>query len=218
MRIQVLVDNPGSWVIPYAKQLVSRLVKVGHEANLISSHEEIKHGDALVLLGCEKILRKMDLNRHNLVVHESYLPKGKGWSPVTWQVLEGKQEIPVTLIEASDKVDAGRIYLQDSFKLNGDELIEEIRELQGKVSIELVIRFVAEYPRNPSVEQAGEGSVYKRRTPADSQLDVNKSIAEQFELLRVVDNERYPAFFFHRGRKYILKVYAEKGGDDEVRE
>ena len=46
----------------------------------------------------------------------------------------------------------------------------------------------------------------KRRTPADSRLDPDKSIAEQFELLRVVDNQRYPAFFDHRGRRYRITI------------
>jgi methionyl-tRNA formyltransferase len=31
-------------------------------------------------------------------VHESALPQGQGWSPMTWQILEGASPIPVTLI------------------------------------------------------------------------------------------------------------------------
>jgi methionyl-tRNA formyltransferase len=37
-------------------------------------------------------------------------------------------------------------------------------------------------------------------------LDQQRSLAEQFELLRVVDNVRYPAFFHWRGRRYELQV------------
>ena len=39
------------------------------------------------------------------------------------------------------------------------------------------------------------------------------SIAEQFDLLRVVDPEHYPAFFDYRGKRYIPKV--EKAASDE---
>ncbi len=42
--------------------------------------------------------------------------------------------------------------------------------------------------------QQGEASYYRRRRAADSQLDPHCSLAEQFNLLRVVDNQRYPAF------------------------
>lgn len=32
---------------------------------------------------------------------------------------------------------------------------------------------------------------------------------EQFNLLRIADNENYPAFFILNGQKYILKIYKE---------
>jgi len=54
--------------------------------------------------------------------------------------------------------------------------------------------------------QRGKGSFYKRRGARDSRLDISKTIAEQFDLLRVVDNDIYPAFFKYKGQKYFLKV------------
>jgi len=67
---------------------------------------------------------------------------------------------------------------------------------------------------NPATEPtAGSETFYERRRPKDSELDVSKSIADQFNLLRVVDNERYPAFFYHNGKKFILKIY--EAGDKE---
>ncbi len=46
--------------------------------------------------------------RHTLVVHASDLPHGKGWSPLSWQILEGKHSIPLTLFEAAESVDKRR--------------------------------------------------------------------------------------------------------------
>ena len=51
--------------------------------------------------------------KNNLVVHESDLPNGRGWSPMSWQVLEGHKKIPFTLIEADRKVDCGIIYAKN---------------------------------------------------------------------------------------------------------
>jgi len=47
------------------------------------------------ILGYHKIIKKEYLknNKYNIVVHESDLPKGKGWVPLFWQILEGKNEI-----------------------------------------------------------------------------------------------------------------------------
>lgn len=64
------------------------------------------------------------------------------------------------------------------------------------------------YPDSASEarDQQGKGSYYKRRRPINSELDPNKTIAEQLDSLRVVDNKRYPAFFHWKDRKYHLYI------------
>jgi methionyl-tRNA formyltransferase len=44
------------------------------------------------------------------------------------------------------------------------------------------------------------------RTPKDSCIDPHRTIAEQFDLIRVCDPIRFPAFFEYRGQKYALKL------------
>lgn len=145
---------------------------------------------------------------HTLVVHESDLPHGKGWSPLTWQILEGKNKVPVTLIEAEDRVDSGVIYAQRWLDFQGHELIDELREGQARATHELCRWFVDHYLESVAEGRAqkGEESFYTRRGSKDSELDPDKTLAEQFDLLRVVDNERYPAFFNHCGQQYRLSV------------
>ena len=143
MLVQILVDNPNSWILEYAKQLSESVAsKFGFETRLLSNHDEVISGDILCILSCQKIFKKLDLNKHNLVVHESELPKGKGWSPLTWQILEGKNRIPITLFEAAERVDAGQIYDQAYIELSGDELLSEIKHLQGVKTIELIEKFL----------------------------------------------------------------------------
>jgi len=206
MKVQLLIDNPNSWMIPYAEQLCEQIICEYGECQLIGSHEQIQQGDVLCLLSCEKILKDLSKNHYNLVVHGSALPQGRGWSPLTWQVLEGKNEIPMTLFEATSAVDAGRIYLQSTIRLDGTELNHEMRDKQGIAIIDLIMKFLQSLPAPVSIEQQGEASYYKRRSPEDSRLDVSKSIADQFNLLRVVDNDRYPAFFTYKGSRYTLKI------------
>ncbi|MDE2028783.1 MAG: methionyl-tRNA formyltransferase, partial [Candidatus Omnitrophica bacterium] len=115
-----------------------------------------------------------------------------------------------TLFKPTDKIDAGEIYYQECAVLSGGELCDEIREKQAELSFALIKRFLADYPNLKPVVQEGKSSFYPKRTPKDSELDVNKSLKEQFNLLRTVDNERYPAFFHMHGKKYILKISKEE--------
>lgn len=207
MKIQLLCDNADSWIVPYVTAWVKNFNMEGHTASLLHRVEDVADGDVLVLLACEKIFTKLHLNRHNLVVHESALPQGRGWSPLTWQVLEGKSKVIVSLIEATEKVDAGLIYYQTPISLDGTELVEELRAKQAKATLELIQQFMTDFPNVKGEEQAGKESYYPRRKPEHSKLDFNKTIAEQFNLLRVCDNERYPAWFEVNGNKYVIKIY-----------
>ena len=212
MKVQILIDNPNSWIIPYAKKLISKIEKqIDSKVNLVYSHDQVDSGDILILLSCIKIFKKLDLNNYNLVVHESDLPKGKGWSPMTWQVLEGLNKIVVSLFEASTSVDSGVIYDKTTVDLEGHELIDDIRKLQAKSTFKLILNFINNYPYIDKYDQNGEESYYPKRTEKDSELNVSKTIKEQFNLLRVCDNERYPAFFYLNNKKYIIKIY----GDDK---
>jgi methionyl-tRNA formyltransferase len=210
-KITVLVDNE-SWILPYAERLVRTLKEMQYQAELARSADAIECGWINFLLGCTQIITEEALsrNQHNLVVHESGLPKGRGFAPMTWQILEGKDNIPICLIEAATEVDAGDIWLQDIIDLDGSELVDEWRPLQGEKTIELCLRFVNEYKNMTKSKQSGLPSYYKRRRPADTCLDLDKSLREQFNLLRIADNIRYPAFFEIDGHRYIVNISKDK--------
>ncbi|MEL7633409.1 MULTISPECIES: formyltransferase family protein [Sporomusa] len=208
-KIAVISDKE-SWINPYLCCFVQQLQNKGYEVFRGYEFDKKNSYDFVFLLSYSQIIMKEDLerNRHNLVVHESDLPKGKGWSPLTWQILEGKSNCVITLFEADEKVDNGKIYLQRIMNFVGNELIDELRELQARYTIEMCIEFICNYENivRSARTQVGSATYYPRRTPQDSELNVHKSIEEQFNLLRVVDNEKYPAYFYMYGQKYIIKI------------
>ena len=207
MKIQILTDNPYSWIIPYVLKLIPILELKGHTVLHKNHHNEIEIGDILFLLSCENKFDDLKLNKLNIVIHESQLPKGRGWSPLTWHVIEGKNEIPITLFEASNEIDSGNIYLTSSIKLDGTELVDDLREKQGSETNSLIVRFIDNLNDLQPISQSGEPTYYRKRSKNDSEIDIFKLIRDQFNLLRVCDNERYPAFFYKDEKKYILKIY-----------
>ena len=209
-----ILTTESSWFLPYAKELTESLYQNYYHVKLFYNHEDIPDTyDIIFILSYFRIIPQeyLDKHYHNLVVHESDLPQGKGWSPLFWQVLEGKNRIPIVLFEAGGLVDSGDIYFKDYIELEGHELNQEIRHKQAIKTIELCKRFLGEYKNLKPVKQKGKETIYPKRTFLDSELDIDKSIKEQFDLLRTCDNENYPGYFYHRGHKYILKI--EKGVD-----
>jgi methionyl-tRNA formyltransferase len=203
-------SDAGSWINSSIPQLLLPWLAAGHQCAWGHDARQLPGGDLCFYLSYGRIVDQETRSRYrnNLVVHESDLPQGKGWSPLTWQILEGKNRIPVTLIEAAERVDSGIIYAQDWLEFEGHELIDELRRKQASATVSLCQWFIANYPQSAAqgTEQRGKESFYPRRKPVDSKLDLNKSLAEQFHLLRVVDNERYPAFFEISNHKYIINV------------
>ncbi|MGF1740815.1 hypothetical protein L4C34_07005 [Vibrio profundum] len=206
-KVNVLVDND-SWVLPYAKQLVKTCEEIGLEVNFACNQHQLTNSDVSFFIGCTQLVNSNNLKKStlNLVVHESALPEGKGFAPVAWQILEGKHDIPICLIEASEAADSGDIWLKDSFSLTGQELYREWRAKQGQATLELCVKFLKGYQRIKPVKQQGKESFYARRTLLDSELSVDKTLEQQFDLLRTADNDNFPAFFHYRGKKYKLEI------------
>ncbi len=214
MKIVILSDID-SWFNDYINYFYDDLKKDLGSLVWVNKVEEVPEGDICILLGCGQYMNKKirNRNKNNIVVHESKLPCGKGWSPLTWQILEGKNNITISLIELDEKIDSGLIYYQEEMIFNGFELIDELRKVQAEFSFKLCKKFIQNYPNgnNYGKIQKGRSSYYSKRSKIDSELDLNKSLNSQFNLLRICDNERYPAFFKKNGNVYRISI-------DKVRE
>ena len=183
-------------------------IKIG-KAEYVFNKSEIKEGDVCFLLSCSRIIQEeyLQKNIYNIVVHASDLPQGKGFSPLQWQILEGKDEIVLTLFEVVKEVDAGPYYFKDKITFTGTELYEELRLILAEKIIEMCLYFIENKDTLKPTVQKGEESFYKRRTEKDDEIDPNITINEQFNHFRIADNENYPLFFWSRGEKYFIKIY-----------
>ena len=208
-RVSV-VSSRGSWMNDYIPALALEALRFGCSLRWVHDHQQLVPGDVCFLLSYGRIVSEewLALHRHNLVVHASALPRGKGWSPMSWQILEGASTIPLTLFEAAESLDAGPIYAQEMLQLQGHELAPEWQSLQAEATIRLCSQWLKDYPASAASAQPQQGaeSFYGRRRPEDSRLDLQQSLKDQFPLLRIVDNDAYPAFFESMGRRYSLRI------------
>jgi methionyl-tRNA formyltransferase len=181
-----------------------------HEVELVQRKSDLAGGEILFLVSCSEIIdaKVRDMYLASLVLHASDLPKGRGWSPHIWEIVNGAETITLSLLEAEDKVDSGRIWKKLDIPVPKHALWDEINQLLFEAEVELINFAVQNFGTvSPAHQQdSGIASYYPKRTPVDSQIDVNKSIAEQFDLIRVSDLNRFPAYFEHLGFRYTLKL------------
>ncbi|MBW7835277.1 MAG: UDP-glucuronic acid dehydrogenase [Sphingomonadales bacterium] len=214
MKIDVLCTGADHPIRPLLQSWGQRQTAAGHQARLIAGVADAAGGDLLFLISCSEIVNAEVRARygHALVIHASDLPLGRGWSPHVWEILNGADHLTVTLLEAADKVDSGAIWRKVSVPLEGHELTDEINAKLFSAEIALMDFAVAAADTIQPVPQAAniEPTYYPRRTPAMSEIDPARPLAEQFDLLRIADPARYPAFFTLRGHRYVLKIEKAK--------
>lgn len=207
MQISLLCSDEQHPVNEYLQGWIAAQQGVHHVA-LARKKSELLGGDILFLISCSEIVGAADRSayRATLVLHASDLPLGRGWSPHIWQLIDGADEITLSLLEAEDKVDSGRIWKKLKFPVPKHALWNEINGRLFEAEIELIDFAVREFERIYPVAQdvAIEPTYYPRRTPADSRIDPSQSVASQFDRIRVCDPNRFPAFFELRGKKYKL--------------
>lgn len=208
MNISVLCSDSAHPIFRYLGDWAGQMHE-RHQVQLHTKASDLTGGDFLFLVSCTEIVpaRISSAFTHALVIHESDLPLGRGWSPLAWQILEGSNDIVVSLIEVAEKVDRGAVWKKATLHLDGHELIDEIVAKLFVVKKDLMEFAIANADQVVPQEQHHEDATYyPRRSPADSRIDPEKTIAEQFNLLRIVDAERYPAFFEFQGHRFRIQI------------
>jgi len=209
MRISILCSNQKHPVNSYLEDWM-RSIKSGHEIELVRKKVDLSGGDILFLISCSEIITKEDRSLYtvSLVLHASDLPKGRGWSPHVWEISTGADHITLSLIEVEENVDSGAIWKKTTIPIEKHLLWYEINHLLFTYEIEMMDYAVNHINTvNPCPQSFDkQGGYYPLRTPENSEIDPNKTIAEQFDLMRVCEPDRYPVYFNYLGYKYCIRL------------
>lgn len=103
-------------------------------------------------------------NSNNLIVlHDSLLPKYRGFNPLVTALINGDKEVGVTALFATNNYDEGDIILQKSMKVEYPikivDAIEEISKLYAEIVLELFL-IISENRKLNSYKQNNENATY----------------------------------------------------------
>ena len=207
MNITILTTSIEHPINTYLDKWVGR--NKNHKIDIARSKKELISGNILFLISCSEIISKLEREgfEKTLVVHASDLPHGRGWSPHVWEIINGATDITLSLLEAADEVDTGDIWKKISVSIPKTALFDEINELIFDSELKLMDFAIKNHNTIKPKKQPNIVSAHwPKRSPKDSEIDVNKEISEQFDLIRVCDPDRFPAFFFKDGKKFNITI------------
>ena len=117
--------------------------KIG-DAEAVQALEDLKP-ELLVVVAYGQYIpqRVIYLAKHQAInVHPSLLPKYRGSAPIQWAILNGDQEIGVSIIYLAKKMDAGDIIRQECYPLSDDETSATLHDKLADVGAELLLRAI----------------------------------------------------------------------------
>lgn len=209
MKISLLCSDAAHPVNAYLDRWMA-VNAARHDITLARRKADLSGGDILFLISCAEIVCDKDREayRTTLVLHASDLPRGRGWSPHIWEIIGGAEVITLSLLEVEDRIDSGRIWKKQAIPVPRHALWDEINALLFAAEIELIDFATGHFEDIAPAAQATdvEPTYFRRRTPEDSRLDPDASLAAQFDQIRVCDPHRFPAFFDLRGQRYTLTL------------
>ena len=130
-----------------------------------------------------------------IIFHMTDVPFGRGGSPLQNLIARGINETKISAIRCVEELDAGPVYLKRPLSLHGSA--EEIFIRASGIMEEMIVEILDKEPQPR--DQEGQPTVFKRRTPEQSDLAAACSLDEVFDMIRMLDAEGYPQAFLNVG-------------------
>jgi len=176
---------------------------------VLEDHKQCKGGELLIALSYGRRIPESVFSRYGLatVVHASALPEGRGWSPANWMLENLETSFTISLIQLANEIDGGPIIAQRRFEIGIGDLwenfLQESQQIQQTLLLELLRGELDVL--NPK-QQEGSASYFRKRSPADSEIDPSQSLEKQWGKIRAADPSRYPNFFRIHGKEFVIEV------------
>jgi len=181
-----IIPDPGVLNDPYARML--ELVEK-HRLNLMMKDDPISNKEALAV-GWKFLIK--GLYERIFVIHDSLLPKYRGWNPLVTALQNMDSEIGVTLILADKQIDNGPIVLQASVGITYPyKIFDAMKAIENEIKGLVDFLFRQPNRENLSVQyQLEDSATYSIwRDEEDYRINWSKS-AEN--ILAFIDSVSFP--------------------------
>ena len=218
-KIYIFTQKEDEWEPKYInklKLLCSKKIKLFTLINFSFLEFEKKINkeriDFIIAVGWRKILEdkivKYSLIK-SLVMHDSLLPKNRGFAPLNWAIIKGEKKTGVSLISMDKLVDSGDIYLQDSINIKNSYDIKLVHEKILRIYSLLILKFIKKphfYLNNPIKQKNSIATFNPKRKPKDGLINWNDKFRKINNLVRAL-KKPWPGAYFIENDKTLPGVW-----------
>lgn len=168
--------------------------------------------DFVFMISYPPLILEKYIEKHTFInVHNTLLPKYRGFHGPTWALINGEKKHGYTVHAVDSGIDSGPIYFQESFEITNNDDINSLRikcfDLYKK-SIVNVLLEVFEGKRTAQPQDDNEAIYVTKRGPADSLINWSWDSELIFNHIRALTPPYTDgAFTYFKGEKiYITKA------------
>jgi len=142
-----------------------------------------------------------------LVMHDSLLPKYRGFAPMNWALINGEKETGVTLFFMVEAVDAGPIVDQLKTAISAEDTADSLDKkiiVLYEILIEKNLMRLTNGDYQALPQNEAEASFTCKRVPEDGLIDWHCSALQIHNLIRATSTPFPGAFTYLRGKQVII--------------
>lgn len=163
----------------------------------------LKPDKIFILHWSKKIAEEIFSKYECISFHMTDLPFGRGGSPLQNLIIRGFSKTKITAIKVNEIIDGGDIYLKSELDLVGNA--HEIFSRTFTIIFEMITKIIND--ELVPTPQKGEITIFKRRTPKESNIRDLESLSEIYNYIRMLDADGYPAAFLET--KYVKLEFCD---------
>lgn len=146
--------------------------------------------DLIVLISYGKILPNEIIKIPKIAslnLHPSLLPKYRGPAPIEWTLIKGEKETGITVIKMDEKIDTGKIVVQEKIPVLSSDNAFTLKEKLSKIAPEILLKGIERLKNGEKTySQKGTVSYARKLTKKDGEIKWEKKAEEIYNLIRGV--------------------------------
>lgn len=142
-----------------------------------------------------------------LIIHDSLLPKYRGFAPMNWAIINGEKETGVTLFHIADGVDCGPIVDQLSTEIHRHDTAKTVDERLITLYENIIVKNLPAFASGKvkSIAQNEKKATYTcKRTPEDGEINWHNSAEQIYNLIRGLTHPFPGAYTTIRSNKILI--------------
>ena len=141
-----------------------------------------------------------------VILHDSLLPKYRGFAPLNWAIINGEFETGATLFFIAEEVDSGPIIAQERIPISLQHTVLEVEERIVQTYVDLLrenLPALEQGTAKADPQDETQATYTCSRTPEDGRIDWSRHALEIYNLIRALASP-YPGAFAYFGRRKVF--------------